>query len=90
MPPETMLDYGGRKKNNYEFAWVTNTDILFDDPQTLKKMISVLEKDSTIGVVSPRVFTPSGMETNRNLFRPSVWDLSLGKHRCTRGTNKIK
>lgn len=66
-------------KNNYEYAWVTNTDILFDDPQTLKKMISVLEKDSTIGVVSPKVFTPSGMETNRNLFRPSVWDLSLGK-----------
>lgn len=67
------------EKNNYAFAWVTNTDILFDDPQTLRKMISVLKKDPSIGVVSPRVFTPSGMETNRNLFRPSVWDLTFGK-----------
>lgn len=67
------------KENKYRFALVTNNDIFFDDPKTLKKMISVLQKDSQLGVVSPRVFTPSGMETNRNLFRPSVWDLTFGR-----------
>lgn len=66
-------------EHGYNYAWVTNSDIQFEDPDTAEKMLDVFTKDSKIGVVSPRVYTPSGMETNRNLYRPSVYDLSFGK-----------
>ena len=66
-------------EHGYNYAWVTNSDIQFEDSETALKMLDVFQKDSKIAVVSPRVYTPSGMETNRNLYRPSVYDLSFGK-----------
>ena len=65
--------------HGFNYAWVTNSDIEFENPQTARLLLDVFTKDSKIGVVSPRVYTPSGMETNRNLYRPSVYDLSFGK-----------
>lgn len=65
--------------HGFNFAWVTNNDIQFEDPDTALKILDVFARDPKISVVSPRVYTPSGMETNRNLYRPSVYDLSLGK-----------
>lgn len=71
-------------EHGYDYGWVTNTDIEFDDSETIKNMLNIFAKDSRIAVVSPRVYTPSGMETNRNLYRPSVFDLTFGKMRFRR------
>lgn len=70
--------------NGYTYGWVLNNDILFTDNEILLKMVDVLKQDPNIGVVSPRIFLPSGMETNRNLLRPSVYDLTLGRFRYRR------
>lgn len=66
-------------EHGYKYGWITNTDIEFEDSETVNNMLEVFSKDPDIAVVSPRVFTKSGMETNRNLFRPSVYDLTFGK-----------
>jgi GT2 family glycosyltransferase len=71
-------------EHGYKYGWILNNDILLPEDNILKEMIGVFECDSAIGVVSPKVFTPSGMETNRNLFRPSVFDLTFGKIRFRR------
>lgn len=68
-------------ENGYKYGWILNNDILLPEANILEEMIEVFECDDLIGVVSPKVFTPSGMETNRNLFRPSVFDLTFGKLR---------
>lgn len=65
--------------HGFFYGLVANTDVIFKKSDTIKVMLSVFNKDNRIGVVSPRVFTPNGMETNRNLIRPSVYDLTFGK-----------
>ena len=67
--------------NGFEYGLVANTDIIFENSEDINKMLSIFKMDSRVGVVSPRVFTSSGVEMNRNLFRPSVYDLTFGKIR---------
>lgn len=67
--------------NGFEYGLVANTDIIFENSEDINKMLSIFKMDSRVGVVSPRVFTSLGVEMNRNLFRPSVYDLTFGKIR---------
>ena len=63
----------------YKYAFVMNTDLLFEDLGFLEKMLKVFEKGKDIAVISPRVLMVNGRETNRNLYRPTIWDATFGK-----------
>lgn len=70
------LRYAAQK--GHEYSWVLNNDIEFTDPQVLSRLLSVFEKDSTIAVVSPDVYSPEGYLFNRDALKPSVWDMTFG------------
>ena len=65
--------------NGFKYALIANTDIIFKNTEDVIELLSIFKMDNKIGVVSPRVFTTKGIELNRNLSRPSVYDLTIGK-----------
>ena len=65
----------------YEYAWILNNDIYFDDAEIIHKLYSVFEKDNMIATVNPDIFAPSGYMFNRDAKRPSFFDFTLGMNR---------
>lgn len=64
--------------NGYKYAWILNNDILIEDKDIVKKILSVFEKDEKVAVVNPDIYTPNGHLCNRNSIRGNVWDSTLG------------
>ena len=65
----------------YQYAWILNNDIYFDDTEIINKLYSVFEKDNMIATVNPDIFAPSGHMFNRDAKRPSFFDFTLGMNR---------
>lgn len=65
-------------KNKYDYALILNNDILFDDENLIKKMLSVFFKDKAIAVVNTDVFSPDGHMFNRDAKKPSFFDYTFG------------
>lgn len=62
----------------YQYAFVVNNDIIFDDKDILTKLIKVFSQHQDIAVVSPDIHGPDGYLYNRDRVRPTVWDMTLG------------
>lgn len=73
----------------YKYAYVMNTDLIFKDYELLKNMLNIFNKAENIAVVSPRVLTVKEREVNRNLYRPSVWSVTLGRVAALKRSFKI-
>lgn len=65
-------------QHGYAYGWVLNNDILFEDSELLKKILSVFAADPAIGVVNPDVYSPAGYLYNRYSVRPSFFDMTIG------------
>lgn len=65
-------------KKGYNSALILNNDIIFTDNQLLSKMNSYLQKDPSLAIISPDIFSPSGYMFNRDSKRPTFFDFTLG------------
>ncbi len=62
----------------YEYAWILNNDILFQDKDTLKKLVDVMKMDDSVAVVNPDVYNKDGYLLNRDSKKPTIFDYTLG------------
>lgn len=76
-------------KYGYKYAWILNNDILIEDKDILKKMISVFKKDKKVAVVNPDIYTPNGHLCNRNSIRGNIWDSTVGILQFVKKSRKI-
>jgi hypothetical protein len=71
------LRYARKKKSKYSL--VLNNDIYFKDPSSFNYMIDLMENNSNIAAVSPRIVNPNNEIDPPLYFRePNFWDLSFG------------
>lgn len=66
-------------EHGYDYGWILNSDIEWEDSQILKKLISVFEHQTDAATVHPEIMSPEGHIYNRSSVRPSFWDLTLGE-----------
>lgn len=81
------LKYAHEK--GYDYALVINNDIIVEDDRLLDKLVSVFEKDKTVGAVSPDIYSPEGHLFNRDSVKPSLWDFTLGLLNYKRKGRKV-
>lgn len=77
-------------KKGYKYGIVMNNDLVINDMSFLDTIISIFNKRSDIAVVSPRILTPDKNEINRHIYKPTVWDMSLGMAVARKENNKIE
>ena len=65
-------------EKGYQYAWILNNDILFDDEKILDRLIRILEGVKQAAVVNPDICAPDGYMYNRDSVRPDFFDLTLG------------
>lgn len=65
-------------KHGYRYALVINNDIEFKDHRILEKMLHVFTEKNDIAIVSPDVYMPNGYLCNRDLVRPTIFDMTIG------------
>lgn len=51
-----------------DFVAVVNNDVIFPDPQLFTKLITVLESDDRIGIVSPKILFAPGYEFHKDRY----------------------
>lgn len=71
-------------QKNYQYAWILNNDILWEDESILKKLLLPFQNDTLVAVVSPDIYAPDGHMFNRDAVRPSFYDLTFGMLRYRR------
>ena len=64
--------------NGFKYCWILNNDIIIDDPDLVKTMLSIFEKDSSVAVVNPDIYSPEGHLFNRDSHRFSFYDMTIG------------
>ena len=62
----------------YKYALILNNDILIHDSFILDKLTDILNRDKSLAVVNPDVYSPDGHLYNRDSKRPTFFDLTLG------------
>lgn len=65
-------------EKGWQYAWILNNDIEFNDPMVLHKMLLVFEKDRAIAAVSPNIYSPEGYLFNRDAVKWDLWNMTLG------------
>ncbi|WP_051204964.1 glycosyltransferase [Butyrivibrio sp. VCD2006] len=77
------------EQNGFDYVWILNSDVVIRNPKTLDMMLEVMSADNKIGAVSPIVYSGYGNEMNRNLYRPTIFDLTIGRIRYRRRGRRI-
>ncbi len=78
-------------EKGYDYAWVMNSDIVIEDVKlTLSRLIEGFKKNSHIASVNPDIVDGAGHPYNRDAYRPSVWDMTLGMPFYKKKGRKIK
>ncbi|MGN0999419.1 MAG: glycosyltransferase family 2 protein [Faecousia sp.] len=65
-------------EKGWKYAWILNNDIEFDDPEVLKKMLSVFARDPAIAAVSPNIYAKDGYLFNRDAVRWNFYNMTFG------------
>ena len=65
-------------EHEYKYSWILNNDLVFDDMEILRKLVNVVENDSRIGCVGPKIKDLDGNIVAPYIKRPTWWDLSIG------------
>lgn len=66
-------------QQGFKYSLVINNDIEIDSYEQFENMIELMEKDISIGAVSPRIVGKDGKKDPPIYFKkPSFWDLSFG------------
>ena len=77
-------------KKGFKYAWILNNDIVICDQSVLDKMLGIMQRDSSIGVINPDILDPNGKVYNRDSKRKNLFDFTLGlysyknKGRCVK------
>ncbi len=64
-------------ENGYSYALILNNDILIKNKYFISEMLNTFRKDTSIAIVSPRVYTPEGKEFSKNSVRPTFLDFTF-------------
>ncbi|MCJ7849002.1 glycosyltransferase family 2 protein [Blautia sp. NSJ-175] len=66
-------------ENGAEYILVSNNDIELDTYDGIKKMIELMNSNTKIGAISPRIVSKNGKKDPPLYFRrPSFWDMTFG------------
>lgn len=65
-------------KNGYDYAWILNNDILFNDKELIHKLSNLFQKDNMVAVVNPDIYATDGHMFNRDAVRPTFYDFTFG------------
>lgn len=65
-------------KNKYKYALVLNNDIVIDDSMMISKLLEIFKKEKNVAVVNPDIYSPEGYLFNRDAFKPSFIDYTIG------------
>lgn len=77
------------KKLGYKYGWILNNDIVIKDKNVLNCLLNVFDSDSTVGVVNPDIYSPTGHLYNRDAKRYTLFDFTLGLLRYKKIGRKI-
>lgn len=69
------------KSLGFKYGWILNNDIILDKANALDEMLGVFEKDPSVGVVNPDIYSPDGHLYNRDAKRKSLYDFTLGLYK---------
>ena len=65
-------------EHGYKYSWILNNDLVFDDIEILNRLVNVVETDSRIACVGPKIKDLNGSIVAPYIKRPTWWDLSFG------------
>jgi GT2 family glycosyltransferase len=65
-------------EHGYRYGLVLNNDVLIRRNDIINVMLAVFEDNNMIACVSPRVFKPNGEECNLELYRQTIFHLTIG------------
>lgn len=72
------------------YTWIINNDIIINDSKIVTKLVCLMEKKNNIGVISPVVYNTDNSEDCQYLFRPTIWDMTLGCFRYRKVRRNFK
>ena len=62
-----------------KYTLLINNDILFTSPDTITQLVGYMEKNPSVGAISPRIVSKDGSHDKPIYYKkPSFWDLSFG------------
>ena len=65
-------------EHNYMYTWILNNDVELRDKSVLMHMISVMERDASIGCIGPKIYTKEETVCAPYHKRPSFFDMTFG------------
>lgn len=65
-------------KEGFDYSWVINSDIEFNDIDVLNKLARILQSNKRLGVVSPYIVSEDGYKYNPEIPKPTFMDLTFG------------
>ena len=67
-------------EKGFKYGWILNNDIVIEDDNVLEEMLRIFDSDSSVAVVNPDVYSPSGYMFNRYAKRMTFWDYTFGHY----------
>ena len=77
-------------EQRYDYAWILNNDIIFEDCDILDKMLKVFQDNEDIAVVNPDVYSPDGYLFNRDAKKPNFYDMTIGMYSYKKKGRRIE
>ena len=74
----------------YKYALILNNDIIIEDQNLIKKLITTFRKDSSLAVVNPDIYDPNGYLFNRDAQKPDFFDYTFGLLKYKKKGRKIE
>lgn len=65
-------------ENGFEYSWILNNDVELQDESILEHMLSIMQLDSQIACVGPKILSSNGTTCAPFVNRPSLWSMTLG------------
>ena len=66
------------RRKGFRYVWILNNDVLLEDERLLRDMTEIFEKDDSVAVVNPDIYSPEGRLFNRDSKRYDFYDLTIG------------
>lgn len=77
-------------EHKYDYSWILNNDLVFNDREILFKLVYAAEEDSRIACVGPKIKDLNGNIVAPYIKRPTCWDLTFGIAKARKERSKYK
>ena len=65
-------------EHGFAYSWILNNDVELREKNVLERMVEIMEQNSGIAVVGPRIISAGGTPVAPFCNRPTFWSMTLG------------